>query len=132
MKAQPVILFDGVCNFCDAVVQFVLKRDKKQQIKFAALQSEAGRMLKQQYGLPEDDLRSFLFIENGKLYRRSAAALRMCRYLKGLWPLLYGCMLVPSFIRDGVYDWVAKNRYKWFGKKNECMVPGPEMKARFL
>jgi len=132
MTAQPVILFDGVCNFCDAVVQFVLKRDKKQQIKFAALQSEAGRTLKQQYGLPEDDLRSFLFIENGKLYRRSAAALRMCRYLNGVWPLLYGCMLVPSFIRDGVYDWVAKNRYKWFGQKKECMVPAPEMKARFL
>ena len=132
MKVQPVILFDGVCNFCNGAVNFTIKRDKKATIKFAALQSETGRQLVQQYGFPADDMRSFLFIENGKAYNRSTAALRVCRHLKGLWPLCYGFIIVPAFIRNGIYDWIAKNRYKWFGERQECMIPTPEVKARFL
>jgi predicted DCC family thiol-disulfide oxidoreductase YuxK len=132
MQGHPIILFDGVCNFCNSAVNFTIKRDKQNKIRFAALQSEAGRQLVQQYGLPVDDMRSFLFVENGKLYNRSTAALKVCRYLSGLWPLCYGLVIVPAFIRNGIYDWIAKNRYKWFGERQECMIPTPEVRARFL
>jgi predicted DCC family thiol-disulfide oxidoreductase YuxK len=132
MPDHPIILFDGVCNFCNSAVNFTIKRDKQYKIRFAALQSEAGRQLAQQYGLPVDDMRSFLFVENGKLYKRSTAALKVCRHLSGLWPLCYGLIIVPAFIRNGIYDWIAKNRYKWFGERQECMIPTPEVRARFL
>ena len=132
MPDHPIILFDGVCNFCNSAVNFTIKRDKQNKIRFAALQSEAGRQLVQQYGLPVDDMRSFLFVENGKLYNRSTAALKVCRHLSGLWPLCYGLIIVPAFIRNGIYDWIAKNRYKWFGERQECMIPTPEVRARFL
>ena len=127
-----IVLFDGVCNFCNGVVNFTIKRDKMRQIKFAPLQSEAGQQLLKQYGLPGNDLRSFLFIENGKLYNRSTAALKVCRHLTGLWPLCYGLIIVPAFIRNGIYDFIAKKRYKWFGRRQECMIPTPDIKARFL
>lgn len=132
MTNHSIILFDGVCNFCNNAVNFTIKRDKQNLIRFAALQSEAGRKLVQQYGLPAEDMRSFLFIENGKVYNRSAAALKVCRYLKGLWPLCFGLMIVPPFIRNGIYDWIAKNRYKWFGQREECMIPTADIKAKFL
>ena len=132
MTQEPVILFDGICNLCNGAVTFVIKRDKKAQIKFAPLQSNTGKVLLEQYHLPVDQMESFIFIENDKAYNRSTAALRVCRHLKGLWPLCYGLIIVPKFIRDGIYKWIAKNRYKWFGKKNECMVPTPALKARFL
>jgi predicted DCC family thiol-disulfide oxidoreductase YuxK len=132
MHSEPVILFDGVCNFCNAAVNFVIKRDKHKVIKFASLQSEAGRIMIQRFSLPGEDMRSFLLVENNTVYNRSTAALKVCRYLNGLWPICYGMMIVPLFIRNGVYDWIAKNRYKWFGQRNECMVPTPDLKARFL
>lgn len=132
MEEVPVILFDGVCNFCNGAVNFVIKRDKKAQIKFAALQGEAGMRIAAAYGLPPGDMQSFVFIEKGKIYNRSTAALRVCRYLKGLWPLCYGLIIVPKFIRDGIYNFVARNRYKWFGQKQECMIPTPEVRSRFL
>ena len=132
MNENPVILFDGVCNFCNGAVNFTIKRNKDKTIKFAPLQSEAGRELVKQYGLPENDMRSFLFIENEKMYNRSTAALRVCRHLKGLWPLCYAFNIVPPYIRNGVYDFIAKNRYKWFGQKEECMVPSADVRARFL
>ena len=129
---QPVVLFDGVCNLCNSAVQFIIKRDKKNTFRFAALQSETGQKLLAQYGLPAKELNSFILIENDKAYNRSTGALRVLKKFKGLWPLLYGFIIVPKFIRDGVYDWVGRNRYKWFGKKEECMIPTPELKARFL
>lgn len=132
MKEQPIILFDGICNLCNRVVRFVIRRDKKKEIQFAALQSEAGQGLLQKYHLPVTAMESFVFIENGKVYSRSSAALKVCRHLRGLWPLCYGFIIVPEFIRDAVYNWVAKNRYKWFGVRAECMIPTPEIKARFL
>ena len=132
MKEQPVILFDGVCNFCNSVVNFVLKRDKRKYIFFSPLQSTNGQQLLQQYNLPADDMQSFVFIENGKAYTRSTAALKVCRHLRMLWPLCYGFIIVPKFIRDGIYNWTAKRRYKWFGVRQECMIPTPEVKARFL
>ena len=132
MNNQPIILFDGVCNFCNSAVNFVLKRNKKQDIVFSPMQTEAGQKLLQQYDLPLDDMLSFVFIEDGKAYTRSTAALKVCRHLRGLWPLCYGFIIVPKFIRDGLYNWTARNRYKWFGVRQECMIPTPEIKARFL
>jgi predicted DCC family thiol-disulfide oxidoreductase YuxK len=133
MQTQyPIILFDGVCNFCNNTVNFVLKNDKKGDIKFAPLQSEAAIKLLQHYGLPSTDMKSFIFIENEIVYSKSTAALKVCKHLKGLWPLVYGFIVIPLFIRDGLYNWIAKNRYKWFGKKEICMVPTPNQKAKFL
>ena len=132
MNEQPVILFDGVCNFCNSAVNFVIKRDKKARILFAPLQSETGKRLLEQYALPAGDMESFVFIEKGKIHKRSTAALRVCRYLSALWPLCFGAIIVPKFIRDGIYNWIARNRYKWFGVRQECMIPTPEIKARFL
>ena len=132
MNQQPVILFDGICKFCNSAVNFVIKRDKKRNIFFAPLQSETGQKLLQQYNLPQNDMESFVFIENEKAYTQSTAALKVCRYLKGLWPMCYGFIIVPKFIRDGIYSWIAKNRYKWFGVRQECMIPTPDVKERFL
>lgn len=132
MNDKSVILFDGVCNFCNSAVNFTIKRNKKGNIRFAPLQSEAGQKLLQQYNLPATDMESFVFIENDTAYKQSTAALKVCRHLRGLWPLCFGFMIVPRFIRDGMYNWIAKNRYKWFGVRQACMIPTPEVKARFL
>lgn len=129
---NPVLLFDGVCNLCNRSVQFVIKKDKKRIFRFASLQSELGMHVMQQYGLPVSDLNSFLLLENGKLYTKSTAALRLTRKLGGGWPLLYAFMIVPKFIRDGIYSWIARNRYKWFGKRDACWLPTPELKTLFL
>lgn len=129
---NPVLLFDGVCNLCNRSVQFVIKKDKKRIFRFASLQSELGMHVMQQYGLPVNDLNSFLLLENGKLYTKSTAALRLTRKLGGGWSLLYAFMIVPKFIRDGIYSWIARNRYKWFGKRDACWLPTPELKTLFL
>jgi len=132
MNGQPIILFDGVCNLCNSAVDFVVKRDKKSVIKFAALQSDAGERLLKEFSLPRDNFNSFVFVEGGISYTRSSAALKLCKYLTGLWPLMYGFIIVPKFIRDFIYKWVAKNRYKWFGKREQCMIPTQGLKNRFL
>lgn len=132
MNVQPIILFDGVCNFCNGSVNFVIQRDKRSKLKFAALQSEAGQQLLKQYDLPTTSFDTFIFIEDGVAYTLSTAALKVCKYLTALWPLLYGFMIVPKFIRDGIYKWIAKNRYNWFGKKDHCMIPSPGLRERFL
>ena len=132
MDEQPVILFDGVCNFCNSAVNFVIKRNAKKDIQFAAMQSEAGRELLAKFSLPVNEMLSFVFIEKGKAYQRSGASLRLCRHLNALWPLCFGFIIVPGFIRDGIYNWIAQNRYKWFGSRTECMVPSPEIKSRFI
>ena len=132
MNNYPIILFDGVCNFCNSSVNFVIARDKKSVIKFAALQTEPGQQLLKQFNLPTDDFTSFIFIEEGAVYTESTAALKVCKYLTALWPLLYGLIIVPKFIRDGIYKWIGKNRYKWFGKQDHCMIPTPEVRGRFL
>ena len=129
---QPVVLFDGVCNLCNGAVQFVIKHDKKNRFRFASLQSHTGAHLLQQYHLPANELNSFILIDDGKAYTRSTAALKVAKKLTGIWPMLYTFMIIPRIFRDSIYDWVARNRYKWFGKKEECMIPTPELKARFL
>ncbi|MDQ6845411.1 MAG: thiol-disulfide oxidoreductase DCC family protein [Bacteroidota bacterium] len=132
MPHKSIILFDGVCNLCNGAVQFVIKRDKHNSIQFAPLQTETAHKLLADHHLPIGEMQSFILIENGNAYTRSTAALRVCRYLKGLWPLMYGLIIVPKFIRDGIYNWIARNRYRWFGQKNECMIPTPELQSKFL
>jgi predicted DCC family thiol-disulfide oxidoreductase YuxK len=128
---HPVILFDGVCNFCNSSVNFVIKKDRMNAIKFAPLQSTAGKQLAEQYNI-ENDLKSFIFIENGIAYKKSTAALMVCKYLKGIWKIGYAGLLIPAFIRDALYNYIAKNRYKWFGQKETCMIPSPTIRAKFL
>jgi predicted DCC family thiol-disulfide oxidoreductase YuxK len=131
-KAAPIVLFDGVCNFCNSSIQFILRRDRSRAFRFAALQSEAGRRLLQQFRLPEDDLESMVLIEDGRAYHRSAAGLRIARRLGWAWPLLYGLIVLPPFLRDAVYNLIARNRYRWFGKQDQCMIPTPDVRDRFL
>ena len=129
---KKIVLFDGVCNLCSSSVQFILKRDKKNQFLFGSLQGESGQAYLQQFNLPADAFNSFMLVEGDQLYSRSSGALRILKYLGGVWPLLYAFIIVPKFIRDAVYDLIAKNRYKWFGKKDECWVPTAALKAKFL
>lgn len=134
MSSGPIILFDGVCNFCNRWVVFVIRHDKKGAIKFAALQSDAGKKILKEKNLLQfiDNLDTFIFIVNSKAYTRSSAGLRIARYLNGGWKLLYAFLIVPRSIRDAVYNLIARNRYKWWGKRSECMVPSNEIKSRFL
>ena len=132
MSQHSIILFDGVCNLCNAAVQFVIKRDNKNQFVFVSLQSEEGKKILGEYNLPENEMNSFILVENGKVYDRSTAALKVIKKLNGLWRFLYGFIIVPKFIRNGIYNIVARKRYQWFGRKDECMIPTPELRAKFL
>src|SRR4030095_10350190 len=132
VSEHPVILFDGVCNLCTGSVQYVIKHDPKRIFRFASLQSNFGEKVLRQYNLPVDTFNSFLLLNKDRIYTRSTAALLVARRLKGISKLLYGFIIIPKFIRDWVYDLIAKHRYKWFGKKNECWIPTPELKALFM
>jgi predicted DCC family thiol-disulfide oxidoreductase YuxK len=127
-----VILFDGVCNYCNAMVNFVIRKDRKGEIKFAAMQSPAGRALLIQHGIDPDNLRSFVFIDGDKVYERSDGMIAVARYLPGIWKAGTALRILPRGLRNSLYDFVAKNRYKWFGKKEQCMIPTPEVRSRFL
>lgn len=130
-SARAIILFDGVCNLCSSSVQQVLTHDAAGYFQFASLQGAAGQQLLQQHGLPLTDFNSFVLIEDGEVYTRSTAALRAARHLRG-YKWLYPLIVVPRFLRDAVYNLVARNRYRWFGHKNECWLPRPEWRSRFL
>ncbi len=131
MNDKPVILFDGICNLCTGSVQFILKRDREKKFLFASLQSNYGQNLLKQFDLPTNTFNSFILNQDEKIFTRSAAALKMFQQLKG-WKWVKIFWIVPEFIRDAVYNVVARNRYKWFGKKEECWLPTPELKERFL
>ena len=131
MNDKQVILFDGVCNLCSGSVQFILKRDKEKTFLFASLQSGYGQNLLKQFNLPADTFNSFILFDNGKIFTRSTAAVKMFSQLKG-WKWVQLFWIFPKFIRDAVYNLIARNRYKWFGKKEECWMPTPDLKARFL
>lgn len=117
MKRHPIILFDGVCNLCNGAVQFIIERDKKQHFRFASLQSKIGQEYQQKAGLALDKIDTILLVENGKIHQKSTAALRIARQLDGFWSLLFVFIIVPAFIRNAVYNFIAKNRYRWFGNK---------------
>ena len=129
---NPVILFDGVCNLCSGSVRFIINRDPSGIFKFAPLQSETGKNFVSQFDLSNRKLDSIILIENSNYYLRSTAALKIAQRLGALWPLLSLLRLVPRPIRDYIYDIVARNRYKWYGKRMECMVPDADIKSRFL
>jgi len=127
-----IILFDGVCNLCNKTVQFIIKRDPKIKFSFASLQSGSGRLLCAQTGLPAGSLDSLIYIRNGTIYTRSKAVLMILRELGNGWNLLYGLIIIPPFLRDGLYDFIARRRYGFFGKSESCMMPVPGYEERFL
>jgi predicted DCC family thiol-disulfide oxidoreductase YuxK len=133
--SQPpaIILFDGVCNLCHGLVQFIIRRDPAGYFRFASLQSEVGKRLIPDGINPDpDNPDSVVLIENGRVFTHSAAVLRIMRRLAGPWPLLSAGLVLPRFLRDAAYRFVARNRYRWFGKQDECWLPTPELKARFV
>jgi predicted DCC family thiol-disulfide oxidoreductase YuxK len=132
VTSKAIILFDGVCNFCNSSVNFVMKHDKKDRFRFAPLQSATGKKILQQFHEDTDATDSVILIENSGLYKRSTAILRIAKRLGGAYLLLYGFMIVPRFLRDAVYNFIGRNRYKWFGKKDSCMVPTEEVKKKFM
>ena len=132
LENKSIILFDGVCNLCNNSVQFIIKRDKKHPFLFTSLQSDAAQELLLHFTLKNSDFDSIILIQNNKVYQKSTAILQISRQLDGLWKLNYGFIIIPKFIRDFVYTIIAKNRYKWFGKKDHCMIPTQELKIRFL
>ena len=127
-----IVLFDGVCNLCNHAVDFIINRDKKGHFKLGALQDEHVKKLLQSHAINEDYLDSLVLLRGEKIFYKSRAALEISRKLNALWPLLYGLVIIPAFIRDPVYDWIARNRYKWFGKKETCRLPTAEEQERFL
>jgi predicted DCC family thiol-disulfide oxidoreductase YuxK len=128
----PVILFDGVCRFCAWSVRFVIERDPRGVFRFASLQSEAGRGLLRDHGLSGDAMDSMALIDQAGVWRESDAALRICRCLRAPWRYLAVLRFVPKFLRDPLYRLIARNRYRWFGKSDTCLVPSPGIRARFL
>lgn len=129
---EKIILFDGVCDLCNGFVQFVIKRDPHKLFKFAALQSTFGQDFLQRLGQNPKDLKSIILIDGEQFYTQSDAALNILKNLKGYRFAAKFLMLFPRFLRNSVYQIVAKNRYQWFGKKEQCMVPTPELQSRFL
>ena len=127
-----IVLFDGVCNLCSSSVQFILKRDRKRRFLFGSLQGNAGQRYLQRFNRPTNNYNSFMLVEGNRLYTRSTAVLRMLKHLGRGWQLLYVFIIVPKIIRDAIYNLVARNRYKWFGRKDACWIPTPDLKARFL
>jgi len=127
-----IVLFDGVCNFCSDAVRFLIPRDPAGRLRFAALQSETGAEIERRFGLDPTDLDTMILVEGGRAHRKSGAALRVLRHLSGAWPLLSVLLLVPAPIRDWAYDRFAERRYRWFGRRDACVVPTPELQDRFL
>ncbi|MDJ0950990.1 MAG: DUF393 domain-containing protein [Alphaproteobacteria bacterium] len=132
LLAGPILLFDGVCHLCRASVQFVLARDPRGAFRFASLQSDLGSRLAGHFGIPASELTSMVLVLDGAAHTRSAAALRTARLLRAPWPLLSVFLLVPAVIRNGVYDFIGRRRYRWFGKMDACWVPDAEIRDRFL
>ena len=130
--AKNIVLFDGVCNLCNGLVRFIIKRDRFGKFKFASLQSDIGQQLLTRFGLAKNEFESFVFIQGDKYYLRSAAALKVLKELGGIWRAFYVFILIPRSIRDFMYNLIAKSRYKIFGKRDVCMVPTPELQERFI
>ena len=132
MVTHKTIMFDGVCNLCNDSVNFIIKHDKKDIFRFTALQTDAGKALISKHNIDTSKTDSIILIDGDAYYVKSTAALKIAKSLSGAYPLLYGFMVVPNFIRNWVYDIIAKNRYRWFGRKESCMIPTAELKKKFL
>lgn len=129
---KSIILFDGVCNLCNASVNFVIKHDKKAQFLFASFQSDAAKEILLQFNLENLNEDTVILVEGNKVYLKSTAALKIAKQLDGGFKVFYAFFIVPIFFRDWVYSYIAKNRYRWFGKRESCMIPSLELKNRFL
>lgn len=127
-----VILFDGVCNLCNSAITFVIQRDKKDVFRYAALQSDIGNKLAEKYNINLDTVDSIILVTDKKAYVKSTAALRIALKLSSGWPLMSSFLILPAFFRNWVYDFIARHRYNWFGKKEACMIPTPALKSKFL
>ena len=130
---RPIVLFDGVCNVCSRLTRFVIEHDPPPaRFRLAALQSETGRRLLREHGLPKDELDTFILVEGDRALVRSTAALRLLALLGPPWSLLAVLRVVPRPVRDAAYNWIARHRYAWWGKRDQCMVPTPDVRSRFL
>ena len=127
---EPIVLFDGVCNLCNASVRFIIRRDKKQKFRFASLQSEVAKKLIG--NITGDALKTIVLVKGAKIYSRSNAALEIARELDGPWSMFYVLKIVPVLLRDFIYNLISRNRYKWFGKTDGCPLPSPAMSTRFI
>ena len=132
MDTSSIVLIDGECLLCQGATKFIIRHDPAGRFQFASLQSNTGQKLLSKSGLPADFMSGFVLIEDERYFTQSTAALRIARQLRGLWPLTYGFIIVPRMIRDRVYQYIARNRYRWFGKADQCMLPTPELKGRLL
>jgi predicted DCC family thiol-disulfide oxidoreductase YuxK len=128
---NPIVLFDGVCNLCNSTVLWIIKHDPTRQFRFASLQGDYGQQVLKQFHLPPDALNSFILLKDNQIYTKSTGALKVAKALNGLWSMLYIFIIIPAFIRNSVYDLIAKNRYRWFGKKESCAIPSPALKDLF-
>jgi predicted DCC family thiol-disulfide oxidoreductase YuxK len=130
--AGPVVLYDGTCGLCDRLVQLILRHDRRGRIRFAALQSDIGRGLLARHGLPVDDLDTMVLVEGDRASVKSSGVLRTMRWMDAPWPVLHAFIVLPRPVRDFFYDRVARSRYRIFGRVDACMLPSPEVRARFL
>lgn len=129
---MKVILFDGVCNLCNSSVNWIIDHDKHNTFKFASLQSDYGKSVVQKYNLQGSYLDTILLVDEDKIFSRSGAVLRIAKYLGSIYQLAYAFIIIPPFIRNAVYNFIAQNRYRWFGKRDSCRMPTPELKNKFL
>lgn len=132
LYGHPLIFFDGVCNLCNGFVRFVISRDRNAKFRFAPLQSEAAKKNLLRFGFPADEMKTIVLVQEGKVFIRSKAVLKIVSQLGGIWKLTSLLYIIPPFLSDGVYNLISKFRYKLFGKKNSCMVPSPESRGRFI
>lgn len=129
---RALVLFDGVCNLCNGAVNFIIDRDPDGTVCFAPLQSDVGERVLAERNEIDTSRDTIVLVEKGEVFVRSTAALRIAWHLSGLWPLLYASTIVPRALRDAVYNWIARHRYDWFGRREQCRLPTPALKDRFL
>lgn len=127
-----IIFFDGICNLCNSSVNFIIKRDKRNKFKFAAFQSDIGKKLLEKHNYSNKNFDTLVLLKDNTIHTKSTAALLISKELNSFWKLFYIFIIIPKFLRDYVYLYISLNRYKWFGKKDSCMLPSPEVKSRFL
>ncbi len=132
MEHKLIIVFDGLCNLCESSVYFVIRRDKRRKFRFALAQSRVGIDLQSQYGINALDLETMVLIKDGVAYTKSGAAIEIAKNLDGHWKILASVKAVPKPVRDWAYSKIARNRYRWFGKKASCMIPSIDIRSRFL
>jgi predicted DCC family thiol-disulfide oxidoreductase YuxK len=129
---KPIILYDGICNFCTGIVKFIIRHDRNNSFYFASLQSKTGKNILARFGLAHKEFDSFVYVDEKNAYAQSTAGLKLMKKLGFPWNLVHVLIIVPAPMRDAIYRWFARHRYKWFGKKDSCMVPDKEIKSRFL